>query len=48
MVFFLRGGDIARLLGILLAVLDNDKSHDILKLIISKGEKGQLVVKTVD
>jgi len=45
---FLRGGDIARLLGILLAVLDNDQSHDILKLIISKGEKGQLVVKTVD
>ena len=44
---FFAGGDIARLLGILLAVLDNDQSHDILKLIISKGEKGQLVVKTI-
>ena len=48
MVFFGGGWDIALLLGILEAVLDNRQSHDILKLIISKGEKGQLVVKTVD
>ena len=47
MVFFGGGWDIALLLGILEAVLDNRQSHDILKLIISKGERGQLVVKTV-
>ena len=51
MVFFwdggMGGGDIALLLGILVAVLDNDQSPHILKRIISKGEKGRLVVKTV-
>ena len=48
MVFlFFWGGDIARLLGILVAVLDNDQFPHILKLIISEGEKGRLVVKTV-
>ena len=41
------GGDIALLLGILVVVLDNHQSPHILKRIISKGEKGQLVVKTV-